>query len=152
VRKEEKEMRTHMRVWRSIAALAVAAGILIACGGPEATEPPAEVQPTALPTEVPQGEEPTAPPTGVPQGEEPTAPPTEVPQEEPPTEPSPAGDGAALLEERCTVCHGLDRTTSARKTREEWEQTVVRMVGKGAELNEEEQEILIAYLTETYGP
>ena len=132
-------MRTHMHVWRSIAALAVAAGILIACGGPEVTEPPAEVQPTALPTEVPQGEEPTAPPT-------------EVPQEEEPTEPSPAGNGAALLEERCTVCHGLDRSTSARKTREEWEQTVVRMVGKGAELNEEEQKILIAYLTETYGP
>jgi cytochrome c5 len=131
-------MRIHMRVWRLIAALVVTAGILIACGGPEATEPPAEVQPTALPTEVPQ--------------EEPTAPPTEVPQEEPPTEPSPAGDGAALLEERCTICHGLDRTTSARKTREEWEQTVVRMVGKGAELNEAEQEILIAYLAETYGP
>jgi cytochrome c5 len=119
-------MQTHVRVWRLIAALVIVAGILIACGGPEATEPPAEVQPTALPTE--------------------------VPQEEPPTEPSPAGDGAALLEERCTVCHGLDRTTSARKTREEWEQTVVRMVSKGAELNEEEQEILIAYLTETYGP
>jgi cytochrome c5 len=131
-------MRIHVRVWRLIAALVVTAGVLIACGGPEATEPPAEVQPTALPTEVPQ--------------EEPTAPPTEVPQEEPPTEPSPAGDGAALLEERCTVCHGLDRTTSARKTREEWEQTVVRMVGKGAELNEAEQEILIAYLAETYGP
>jgi cytochrome c5 len=138
VRKEEKEMRIHVRVWRLIAALVVTAGVLIACGGPEATEPPAEVQPTALPTEVPQ--------------EEPTAPPTEVPQEEPPTEPSPAGDGAALLEERCTVCHGLDRTTSARKTREQWEQTVVRMVGKGAELNEEEQKILIAYLAETYGP
>jgi cytochrome c5 len=132
-------MRTHVRVWRLTAALVVMAGVLIACGGPEATEPPAEVQPTALPTEVPQEEEPAAPPT-------------EVPQEEPPTEPSPAGDGAALLEERCTVCHGLDRTTSARKTREEWEQTVVRMVGKGAELNEEEQEILIAYLAETYGP
>jgi cytochrome c5 len=131
-------MRIHVRVWRLIAALVVMAGVLIACGGPEATEPPAEVQPTALPTEVPQ--------------EEPTAPPTEVPQEEPPTEPSPAGDGAALLEERCTVCHGLDRTTSARKTREQWEQTVVRMVGKGAELNEEEQKILIAYLAETYGP
>jgi cytochrome c5 len=132
-------MRTHVRVWRLTAALVVMAGVLIACGGPEATEPPAEVQPTALPTEVPQEEEPAAPPT-------------EVPQEEPPTEPSPAGDGAALLEERCTVCHGLDRTTSAQKTREEWEQTVVRMVGKGAELNEEEQEILIAYLAETYGP
>jgi cytochrome c5 len=145
-------MRTHMRVWRLIAALVVMAGILIACGGPEATEPPAEAQPTAPPTEIPQEKEPTAPPTEVPQEEEPTAPPTEVPQEEPPTEPPPAGDGAALLEERCTVCHGLDRTTSARKTREQWEQTVVRMVGKGAELNEEEPEILIAYLTETYGP
>jgi cytochrome c5 len=132
-------MRTHMHVWRLTAALVVMAGILIACGGPEATEPPAEVQPTALPTEVPQEEEPTAPPT-------------EVPQEEPPTEPSPAGDGAALLEERCTVCHGLDRVTSAQKTREQWEQTVARMVGKGAELNEEEQDILIAYLTGTYGP
>jgi cytochrome c5 len=142
VRKEGKEMRTHVRVWRLIAALALAAGILIACGGPEATEPPA----------APQEEEPTALPTEVPQEEKPTVPPTEVPQEEPSTEPSPAGDGAALLEERCTVCHGLDRTTSARKTREQWEQTVVRMVSKGAELNEEEQEILIAYLTETYGP
>jgi len=144
-------MRIHVRVWRLIAALVVTAGVLIACGGPEATEPPAEAQPTALPTEVPHEEEPTALPTEVLQ-EEPTAPPTEVPQEEPPTEPSPAGDGAALLEERCTVCHGLDRTTSARKTREQWEQTVARMVGKGAELNAEEQEILIAYLAETYGP
>jgi cytochrome c5 len=119
-------MRIHVRVWSLIAALVVTAGILVACGGPEATEPPAEVQPTA--------------------------PPTEVPQEEPPTEPSPAGDGAALLAERCTVCHGLDRVTSAQKTREQWEQTVARMVGKGAELNEEEQKILIAYLAETYGP
>jgi cytochrome c5 len=132
-------MRIHVRVWRLIAALVVMAGVMIACGGPEATEPPAEVQPTALATEGPHEEEPTAPPT-------------EVSQEEPPTEPPPAGDGAALLEERCTVCHGLDRVTSAQKTREQWEQTVVRMVGKGAELNEKEQEILIAYLTETYGP
>lgn len=132
-------MRTHMGVWKLIVALVVTAGILIACGGPEATEPPAEAQPTAPPTEVPPEEEPTAPPT-------------EALQEEPPTEPSPAGDGAALLGERCTVCHGLDRPTSARKTQEQWEQTVVRMIGKGAELNEEEQEILIAYLTETYGP
>jgi outer membrane biosynthesis protein TonB len=145
-------MRTHKGVWKLIVGLVITAGILIACGGPEATEPPVEAQPTALPTEVPQEEEPTAPPTEVPQEEEPAPPPTEVPQEEQPTEPPPAGDGAALLEERCTVCHGLDRTTSAQKTREEWEQTVARMVGKGAELNEEEQEILIAYLTETYGP
>ena len=69
-----------------------------------------------------------------------------------PTAPPASVDGATLLQERCTVCHGLDRTTSAQKTREEWAQTVTRMVGKGAELNDGEQETLIDYLTETYAP
>ena len=68
-----------------------------------------------------------------------------------PTQP-PSGDGAALLEQRCTACHGLDRVTSAQKTAQEWEQTVTRMVGKGANLNEDEQATLIAHLAETYGP
>ncbi|MGD1995736.1 MAG: hypothetical protein PVH62_03075 [Anaerolineae bacterium] len=73
-------------------------------------------------------------------------------EEEATTEPAPTDGGAALLQERCTVCHPLDRVTRAQKTREEWERTVDRMVGRGAELNEEEQSILIEYLTETYGP
>ena len=134
-------MRADTANWRLLlVALVAAAGLSIACGGPQVTEPPAEAQPTAPP--------PTAPPTEIPQEQEPTAPPTDVPEEEEP----PTDDGMALLEERCTECHGLDRTTSARKTREEWEETVIRMVNKGAQLNEEEQAILIAYLTETYGP
>ena len=142
-------MRANTASWRLLLVVLVAAvGLLVACGGPQATEPPAEAQPTTPPTEVPQEAEPTVPPTEVPQEEEPTVPPTEVPQEEEP----PAGDGAALLEERCTECHSLDRTTSKQKTREEWEKTVVRMVDRGAQLNEEEQAILIAYLAETYGP
>lgn len=74
---------------------------------------------------------------------------TEEPAEE---EQAPSSEGATLLEERCTTCHGLDRVTQATKTREEWEQNVARMVDKGAELNEEEQAILVEYLTETYGP
>jgi competence protein ComEA len=61
-------------------------------------------------------------------------------------------DGQVLLEERCTECHALNRTTSASKSREEWEQTVTRMIGHGAELNEEEQTVLIDYLVENYGP
>jgi mono/diheme cytochrome c family protein len=78
---------------------------------------------------------------------------TDTPQaEEPETAPEEKADGEALLQERCTSCHGLDRTTSATKTREEWEKTVTRMVQKGAELNEQEMSILIDYLAETYGP
>ncbi len=59
--------------------------------------------------------------------------------------------GAVLLEQRCTACHGLARVESTKKDRSEWERTVVRMVNKGAQLSEEEQEILIIYLTENYG-
>jgi predicted small secreted protein len=59
-------------------------------------------------------------------------------------------DGKTLVEERCTKCHGLDRIESIGKTREEWETTVKRMVGKGANLNAEEQAAVVEYLAETY--
>jgi hypothetical protein len=63
-----------------------------------------------------------------------------------------AVDGATLLEERCTQCHNLDRVTSASKTEEEWLANVEDMIQKGAQLNEQEKEVLVAYLAETYGP
>ena len=63
-----------------------------------------------------------------------------------------AVDGETLLEERCTECHDLERTTSQQKTRAEWEETVSRMIDRGAELNEEEKTVLVDYLAENYGP
>jgi len=66
--------------------------------------------------------------------------------------PSDVADGATLLEERCTICHGLNRVTQSQKTRDEWEQSVIRMVEQGARLDSDEQERLIDYLAETYGP
>ena len=59
-------------------------------------------------------------------------------------------DGKSLLEEQCTKCHDLGRVERARKTEEEWKTTVERMVGKGAQLNEAEREVVIQYLAETY--
>jgi cytochrome c5 len=59
-------------------------------------------------------------------------------------------EGKALLEERCTQCHDLGRVERAKKSEEEWKATVERMVGKGAELNEAEQELVIQYLAEMY--
>lgn len=60
-------------------------------------------------------------------------------------------DAKALLETRCTVCHGVERTTSLKKDRAGWEQTVNRMITKGAELTPEEAQALIDYLAENYG-
>lgn len=59
-------------------------------------------------------------------------------------------EGNTLLQERCTGCHDLGRVERASKTEEEWKATVERMVGKGAQLSQAEQEAVIQYLTETY--
>lgn len=60
-------------------------------------------------------------------------------------------DGATLLQERCSSCHGIGRVTSQRKTREEWERTVSGMIAMGARLTPEEKAILVEYLAATYG-
>jgi hypothetical protein len=62
------------------------------------------------------------------------------------------GDGETLLQERCTVCHSLNRVEQAQKSSEEWQQNVTRMMNKGAKLSEHEKTVLVEYLTETYGP
>jgi cytochrome c5 len=59
-------------------------------------------------------------------------------------------DGKALVEERCTGCHDLGRVERAMKGEEEWKATVERMVGKGTQLNEAEQEVVVQYLAEAY--
>jgi hypothetical protein len=52
-----------------------------------------------------------------------------------------------LLETRCTVCHNLDVVLKAKKNRAEWESTINRMISNGAQLNNEEKEVLIKYLS-----
>jgi len=59
-------------------------------------------------------------------------------------------DAAALLESRCGVCHSTDFPKHARKSRSDWEETVTRMIAKGAKLSPEEKKALVRYLAETY--
>lgn len=144
-------MRSRRLLFGLVVLLIVAASVVSACGGatPAPTEPPEETEPTATtaPTEPPAEEEPTEAPTE----EAPTEAPTATMEEEP-TEPPASADGETLLQERCTECHDLGRVESAQKTREEWEDNVIRMVDKGAQLNEDEQAVLIDYLADTYAP
>jgi len=55
-------------------------------------------------------------------------------------------DGQKLLSDRCSRCHGIDKSTKAKKTRAQWTVTVDRMIGKGAKLNADEKQALIDYL------
>ena len=59
--------------------------------------------------------------------------------------------GAKLLQERCTRCHPFS-IKHAHATKEEWEQTVTKMIGKGATLNTEEKEVLVDFLVKYYKP
>jgi len=120
---------------------------------PETERPEATVTPEpteALPTEEPTPTSlPEPSPTATPEPEQPTTPPTAT--IEPTSEPS-GSEGQALLEDRCTGCHTLDRVERAQKSREQWITTVDRMVDYGAQLSEAEKDILVDYLVETYGP
>jgi hypothetical protein len=50
------------------------------------------------------------------------------------------------------VCHDLGRVEAASKTQAEWEATVARMRGNGAQLTDAEAQTLVEFLAETHGP
>jgi hypothetical protein len=62
-----------------------------------------------------------------------------------------ATDAKALFEKKCSICHSADRAKSAKKTNEEWMNTVTRMKNKTGNVSAEEAKIIIDYLTKTYG-
>ena len=61
-------------------------------------------------------------------------------------------DPATLLESRCGVCHTTDYPKNARKSKSDWEETVSRMIAKGAKLSPEEKKALVKYLAKHYRP
>jgi mono/diheme cytochrome c family protein len=66
---------------------------------------------------------------------------------------SPSGavsDGQALMQTRCSVCHSVNRITSAHKTADQWKTTVDKMVANGAQLSSQEEQTLIDFLAQSY--
>ncbi|MDY0162862.1 hypothetical protein [Desulfobotulus sp.] len=68
-----------------------------------------------------------------------------------PTVDATPAEGLAILENRCAVCHGVDKVTRTQKDKRQWERTVNRMMGKGATLTEAEKILLIDYLATHHG-
>lgn len=46
---------------------------------------------------------------------------------------APGAEGKALFEQKCSVCHPLDRATSRSETKEKWAEIVKTMQGKKAD-------------------
>jgi cytochrome c5 len=74
-----------------------------------------------------------------------------------PSQPKPGtelqeGDGKAIATEYCQDCHKLSNVTSARKTPDDWHDTVQTMMDRGARLPQDKVDTLIAYLVKNFGP
>jgi competence protein ComEA len=64
----------------------------------------------------------------------------------------PAGTGQAALKKVCSGCHDLSVVTQNHATRDRWEAIVEDMVSRGAEATDEEQDQIVQYLAEHFGP
>jgi len=64
----------------------------------------------------------------------------------------PEGDGKAIATEFCQDCHKLSNLTTARKTPDDWHDTVQTMMDRGARLPQDKVETLVAYLAKNFGP
>jgi mono/diheme cytochrome c family protein len=58
--------------------------------------------------------------------------------------------GKSVIESRCSTCHGLAQVQAAKNDLEGWQATVDRMVGRGAQLTPEQQQLVVKYLAKTY--
>ena len=63
----------------------------------------------------------------------------------------PSGPGKDVVVKLCTSCHDADNFTSKKHTKEEWKSVVDTMIGYGAEISDEQAEMIVTYLAKNYG-
>jgi hypothetical protein len=68
-----------------------------------------------------------------------------------PTPASTTTNGAALLQERCSVCHPLTFVEKSRHTAADWKLIVDMMISRGAQLTPEEETVAVNYLSTNFG-
>jgi cytochrome c len=60
------------------------------------------------------------------------------------------GPGAELTQAKCAICHEIEHVVRSRQSRVEWEETMRRMVERGAPLAPDEIRIITDYLATYY--
>mgnify|MGYP001079096551 CR=1 FL=1 len=113
------------------------------------TQAPPDVE---KPTEAPPTEALVPTPTDAATEVEETEPPaTETPTDEAVVEETEATEDMvdeieALIVDRCSGCHSVDRVFNADKTQAEWEANINRMIDYGANVSEDEKQLMIDWL------
>ena len=79
-------------------------------------------------------------------------------QSTPPTTgtPDPAalapGAGVETVQARCAACHPASMITAKHYDAQTWRNVVDQMIAKGAQVGDDEYEVIVAYLASHYGP
>lgn len=65
---------------------------------------------------------------------------------------APAADGKTLFDAKCGVCHGIDRATVRKETKEKWASIVKEMQGKKADwISDAEASKIVDFLAAEHG-
>jgi mono/diheme cytochrome c family protein len=64
----------------------------------------------------------------------------------------PPGKGKAIVQQECKGCHALKVVTSKRASKEQWTTVVNQMITRGAEVPDDDIEIVVEYLARNFGP
>ena len=76
----------------------------------------------------------------------------EPPKPAAPVAAAPAADGKTLFDTKCSVCHGLDRATARKETKEKWTSIVKEMQGKKADwISDADLSKIVDYLAADHG-
>ena len=68
------------------------------------------------------------------------------------SEVKPEVDAEGLFNKKCSVCHGVTRPKSKKKSADQWKSTVMRMKNvNGASITDEEANVIIDYLSQHFG-
>ena len=63
----------------------------------------------------------------------------------------PPGKGKAIVQRACVGCHALKVVTAKRASKEQWSVLVDQMMSRGAELEDEDVQIVVDYLAKNFG-
>lgn len=79
-------------------------------------------------------------------------PPTPTPAPPPPPLAVRVPDGKTVFEMKCSVCHGIDRATARKETKEKWADIVKQMRAKKVDwISDAEAAKIIDYLAKEHG-
>jgi mono/diheme cytochrome c family protein len=62
----------------------------------------------------------------------------------------PDGQGKEIVEGGCALCHGIDRVVAAKRSTDEWQKIMTKMVFLGAPLDADQVKAATAYLVANY--